>query len=604
MVQRVKDSTDIVELIKEFVPSLKQSGKNWIGKCPFHNDNNPSFSVSQEYGFYKCFSCGEGGDAISFIEKIEHLTFKEAVEELAKRSGISVDKSGDANNQSVDRAKFVDFNTKLVKLFRYYLQNDTSSKSRDYLYSRGVTDEAINVFNLGYVPGGYGELESLLIKKGYSKDFLAKTGVFVERDGDLRSMFFDRLMFPIYNHRDEPVGFGGRTLSPDGKPKYLNTQETVLYKKSGVLYGINTAKQMMKNSKTVYVVEGYMDVIGCYQGGLENVVAPCGTAMTLEQVKLLSRYVETIVLLFDGDEAGKKGALRAITEAGVLSDININVLLLPDGMDPFDYFKINSLDDFKEYDKNRIDSFDFILKEKASINHDNNHEVISSMKRVFDYIKRIENAVVKDKLLNRMASWFRVEETLIKNEFNLYKTRGNNYRSKIEGNNTQKVVRNDMLNSDNQREIDIILLFYHYQKIIHNSNLPGVESLINSCCLIEKYFSNVWARETFKKGLSDRFDNFDAFYAGINDEELKKYIEMRIMSYEFSDDVTVLKFNIIDRIIDLIRRYYLDKNKEIQKMLDIYERQNDLIMVKELQEEKTIIINEINKLKKLQELKG
>ncbi|HOV15809.1 MAG TPA: DNA primase, partial [Spirochaetota bacterium] len=303
IIKEIKDKSDIVSVIGEYVHSLKRSGKNWTGLCPFHNDKSPSFSVSDSYGIYKCFACGESGDVIKFIEKIENLSFVEAAHFLAKKAGINVDLSSNGSEVSNIKEEYVNFNLRLVKLFQHFLLEKKESQiAREYLLKRGLNEDIIETFKIGYAPKEYGRLEDILKKRGFSEKFLTDSGLFSNNDGRLKTLFFDRVIFPIFNYRNECVGFGGRALNDGIKPKYINSPETVLYKKSQSLYGINFAKEFINTEKKVFIVEGYVDVISCYKNGLKNVVAPCGTALTKEQVKLLARYCNEVVLLLDADD--------------------------------------------------------------------------------------------------------------------------------------------------------------------------------------------------------------------------------------------------------------------------------------------------------------
>ena len=353
----IKENVDIVDVVSDYVRTLKKSGKNWLGLCPFHNEKHPSFTVSSEIGMYRCFSCGESGDIIRFLMKIENISFVESVVILAKRVGIALEMSAEEASVSYKKDELIQFNTRIYKLFNFFLlDRNEGEKARDYLKKRGIDNDTINRFNLGYVPGGFW-LEDFLKKKGFQNDFLKETGVFSIKNGKLRAMFFDRLMFPIFNYRNECIGFGGRVLNDEMKPKYLNSPETMVYKKSSVLYGIQFAKDEMKKRGYAFLVEGYMDVIACHKNGLANAVAPCGTAVTREQLKLVSRYCGEIILLLDGDAAGVKGAVRALKEGVNLEDIKFSVILLPKGMDPDEYFKENQMEDFERLLENRIEAF-------------------------------------------------------------------------------------------------------------------------------------------------------------------------------------------------------------------------------------------------------
>ena len=596
VIQEIKDRLDIVAIIGEYVHSLKNVGKNWSGLCPFHNDRNPSFNVSPDLGIFKCFSCGEGGDIVSFIQKIENISFTEAIKILAKRAGIELNLSSEEQSESFHKKEeLLQFNNRLIKLFQYFLlERVEGKKAIKYLDQRGIDQTLIDVFKIGYTPRDYNRLSNFFLNKGFKEDFLISTGLFSNGDRGLKPLFFDRIIFPIINQNEECIGFGGRAISDDVKPKYINTPETLLYKKRYNLYGINISKKFIREEKKVFLVEGYMDVISCYKNGVKNSIAPCGTAITREQISLLNRYSEEVVLLLDADEAGKKGVEKALKESANIL-IKTSVLILPDQMDPDDYFKKFSIFDFKEFEKQSIDGFDFLLQYRTrDIDKNNYKKLIDALNLLFGYINLWESEVVKNSLIERMAEIFDIDKAMVAREFLTYKKKKRYSRNidDVEELRDNNVVLDDL----KKREIDLILFLLH---------ITETEKIIKQCGLREEHFYHLFTQKLFKLFFNEISSiNRKDFLNYIDDNDIKNYIEERLFSDEFKQPEEILRNNVIDRIIDVIKRYYLRLNQNINEKLRLGELYKDDDLVKKLQEEKSVIINEIVKLSKLQELKN
>jgi DNA primase len=308
-IQRVKESADLVALISEHVP-LKRAGRRFTGCCPFHDEKTPSFSVNPDLGFYYCFGCNKKGDAITFLREFLQMDFAEAVEELAKKSNITLHYD---SNKTQNKSALVPIYECLNDAAQYYnelLKKDQNAKSvRQYVRSRGFGSEAVDAFTIGYSPNAFDELANKLLKK-YSEQNLIEAGLcFKNSRGNLNDVFRNRLMFPIRNPAGAVIGFGARSL--DGTPpKYKNTSETKLYRKSNVLYNLDKAKSEAVKAGNFVVCEGYTDVIAMSLAGVSQAVATCGTAATIDHVKLMSKYVDKIVLAFDTDSAGQNATDR------------------------------------------------------------------------------------------------------------------------------------------------------------------------------------------------------------------------------------------------------------------------------------------------------
>ena len=599
----IKENVDIVDVVSDYVRTLKKSGKNWLGLCPFHNEKHPSFTVSNEIGFYKCFSCGESGDVVRFLMKIENISFVEALVILAKRAGVPLEMSAEESSVSYKKDELIQFNSRIHKLFHFFLLNrEEGKKAREYLERREIDIDTIKRFNLGYVPGGFW-LEKFLKEKGFQENFLKETGVFSSKNGKLRAMFFDRLMFPIFNYRNECIGFGGRVLNDEMKPKYLNSPETIVYRKSTVLYGIQFAKDEMKKRGYAFLVEGYMDVIACHKNGLMNAVAPCGTAVTREQLKLVSRYCGEIILLLDGDAAGIKGAIRALKEGINLEEIKFSVILLPNGMDPDEYFKENLMEDFEKLLENRVEAFDFCIEYKCKGVDLKDYQVLSGVLRfLFEYISAWESGITQNLLLQRLSEKLSLNLGTVEQEFNRFL--GSKKSNFVEKENDKAVdesggVSNSkeeailLFDGNSKKEIDLILYLLFYDKS---------EVLVEQCGLKKDFFSNQLIADLYEFSENNHFSK-EVFLENLTDVKLLNYVTERLLSTDFDTSMITLKCCVIDLIYALFKRFWQKKGNEINEQIKLSEMYKDLDLISELQNEKMKVTNEILKLSRLQELK-
>ena len=346
LTEKIKQRLDIVELVRQYVPHLKRAGKTWKACCPFHKEKTPSFTVSSEKGFYYCFGCQEGGDIFDFLMKIENLSFNEAVRKLADIAGVEYQPQGNfsaAEQQRINLRKALEF-TK--NFYHKSLLSTAGTSVRNYIKSRGLTKETALKFELGFAPDNFTSLQQAALANHYTETQLKEAGVCTSSKYGLRDYFRNRLIFPILNQRGETVAFGGRILEK-GEPKYLNTPETVLFSKSHTLYGLNFAGPVIRKLNRAVLLEGYMDVIGCHQAGVEYAVAPLGTSLTSDHAKLLKRYTDNVIVLFDPDTAGIKAALRGaliLLEQGLF----VKVASLSDGLDPDEYIAKYGVKKFEE----------------------------------------------------------------------------------------------------------------------------------------------------------------------------------------------------------------------------------------------------------------
>ena len=354
-VDKIMDAVNIVDVVGEFV-NLRKAGVNYKGLCPFHDDKTPSFMVSPARQICKCFACGEGGNAVNFLMKHEQITYPEALRWLAKKYNIEIQErelSDDEKREQSERESMFVVNEWACQYFHEILKNDVDGQAigKQYFRSRGIRDDIIEKFQLGFALNKRDALANEAKRKGYKPEFLVKTGLCIENEKGIYDRFAGRAIFPWFNVSGKVVAFGGRKLDAATKgvqQKYVNSPDSEIYHKERELYGIYQAKKAIVKEDCVYMVEGYTDVIAMHQCGLENVVANSGTALSNYQIKLLRRFTPNIVLLYDGDEAGIHAAMRG-TDMLLAEGMNIKVLLLPDGDDPDSFARKHTAQQFKEY---------------------------------------------------------------------------------------------------------------------------------------------------------------------------------------------------------------------------------------------------------------
>ena len=355
-VDRIYAAANIVDIIGDYV-TLKRKGVNYQACCPFHNEKTPSFVVSPTKGVYKCFGCGKGGNAVTFLMEHENITYPEALKMVAKRYGIEVrekELSEEEIRRNDDRESMFVLNGWAAEYFANYLHRETEGQSVGLAYfrqARGLTDATIRKFGLGFCPAKGDRMSKDALAAGYKKEFLLSTGLSLarERDGSLYDRFRDRVIFPVHNISGRVVAFGGRTLRTDKTvAKYQNSPESEIYSKKRELYGLYFAKRAIQQQDFAIMVEGYLDVISMHQAGIENVVASSGTSLTTEQIRLLGRFTKNITVIYDGDSAGIHASLRGI-DMILKEGMNVRVVLLPEPEDPDSFARSHTASEVQAY---------------------------------------------------------------------------------------------------------------------------------------------------------------------------------------------------------------------------------------------------------------
>lgn len=415
-IEEIKERLDIVSVVQEYVPSLKKSGRNYFGLCPFHQEKSPSFSVNSELGMFKCFGCGEGGDAIKFLEKIEGLDFPHALENAAKRVGITLVKNTNPKfaKERAKKQRILEANTLTAQYFNFLLTKHKNGEiAREYAKKRKLTAHSIETYKLGFAPVGFENLKSFLLKRGFELKDLVEWGLLVEKNNRIYDKFRNRLMFPIMDHQGEIVGFSGRAIDKNEKgPKYLNSPETPVYNKSKLLYGLYQAKETVRKEDFAIIVEGNIDIITSYQAGVKNIVAPLGTALTEDQLKLLKRYCSKIYLSFDTDSAGQRALLRSLELA---EKVGLQTLAIDIGEYQDVDEMITSGGDWQKIVSKAKPVIDFLIKTLSkNYNLEDSRQKSEFVKQILTYITKIENDIEIADYIEKLSKKSNVDrETLL-----------------------------------------------------------------------------------------------------------------------------------------------------------------------------------------------
>ncbi|MCS2894327.1 DNA primase [Parabacteroides faecis] len=423
-IDRILDTANIVDVVSEFV-TLRKRGINYVGLCPFHTDKTPSFYVSPAKNICKCFACGEGGTAVHFIMKHEQLNYFDALRYLAKKYNIEIQErelTDKEKQRRSDRESMLIVNSWAQQYFSTQLYEHVEGKTVGlrYFAERGFREDTIRKFQLGYSLDQRDALYKAATKNGYKKEFLEKTGLVIAYDnGGVNDRFRGRVIFPVHTLSGKVVAFGGRVLKKDEKTaKYVNSPESEIYHKSNELYGIYFAKQSMVKEDRCFLVEGYTDVISMHQAGIENVVASSGTALTQGQIRLIHRFTNNITVLYDGDAAGIKAALRGIDL--LLEDgMNVKVVLLPDGEDPDSFARKHNASQFAEFIKQS--ETDFIRFKTRLLLDDAGNDPIKRSSLITDIIRTV--AIIPDNIarsiyIRECSAMMEIDEQVLLNEVN------------------------------------------------------------------------------------------------------------------------------------------------------------------------------------------
>lgn len=425
----IKNAADIVELVSEVV-HLKKTGKNFVGLCPFHTEKTPSFTVSPEKQIFYCFGCGAGGNIFSFLMKNDGLAFPEAARSLARRYGIDIPRRSltpEQKKRMGERESLLNINRQAMDFFSRSLRHGTAGRAAmAYLNKRGLSADIIDRFNIGYAPKGWDHLLNLFSKKGVPLARVERSGLILpKKDGrGYYDRFRDRIIFPIIDVNHAVIGFGGRVMD-DSLPKYLNSPETSVYNKSRSLYGLHLSKDSCRKAQSVYIVEGYLDLLSLHQHGIENAVATLGTALTADHVRMLSRYVPRMILVYDSDEAGIRSALRCIdtfwkehvdfSRGDVFREekADTHILVLPDGHDPDSYLREKGAGPFEKAASQAPGIISFLIEQSISmhgLSTEGKIRIVTDLRRP---LAAINDNVARSLYIKQLAERIGLEENII-----------------------------------------------------------------------------------------------------------------------------------------------------------------------------------------------
>ena len=422
-ITRILDEADVVDVIGDFV-TLKRAGSNYKANCPFHNEKTPSFMVSPSKGIYKCFGCGKAGNSVKFIMEHEQLTYPEALRFLAEKYNIEVEETqltDEQRRENTQRESIFVLNQRARDHFVENLTGNGEGRSvgLSYLKERGFREETIERFQLGYAMKGPEHFTRQALDEGFQLEMLKEAGLTIRKENSKMDFFRERVMFPIHSVAGKVLGFGGRALTSDKRaPKYLNTGATPVYDKSRVLYGMYFAKGAIRTDDECILVEGYTDVISLHQAGIETAVASSGTALTADQARLIRRFSENVLVLFDGDAAGLKAALRGV-DILLENGLNVKVLLLPEGEDPDSYVKTNGADGFRRFAEEHRQ--DFVLFKTSLLKDESQGDPVARarmIRDVVDSVALIPDGITRSVYVRECADLLELDERILQTEVN------------------------------------------------------------------------------------------------------------------------------------------------------------------------------------------
>jgi DNA primase len=616
-IEQIKNRIDIIDVIGEYI-KLKKRGVNYIGNCPFHNEKSPSFTVSPSKEIYKCFGCGKSGNTITFLMEHDKLSYVEALKWLAKRYNIEVEETQLSPEQKVQQQtsdSLYIINTFSQQFFTNFLWNENEglTNALSYLKERGFRDEVIHKFQLGYNPQERSALANALIKQQFNKELFAKTGLVVERNNDeWVDNYRGRIIFPIHHNTGKIIGFGARIIGKNDKaPKYINTPENDIYTKSKVLYGSYFARQAIDKANECLLVEGYTDVISLHQAGIENVVASGGTSLTQDQLRIIKKYTNNLTIIYDGDNAGVKAALRGLDMA-VEEGLQVRLVLIPDNEDPDSYVNKIGTTAFNEFVKNNKKDF-IIFKLEVMLKDAGNdiqlkNDAVNNIAETLSKLNRIEDFTKQQAYIKQCSEILKIDEGGLIQLVNKYKKdKVEKEIKKINSNNNEVVntlnnstfnelsVENDVVtNIDELHEKNVIrVLLEHGLKPWNESTLiathifEDLDAFAFDNPLLEKIYS-IYKEQFFNQ----EQPTVKTFTHSDNKEIANMVTSITLFPHELSSnwDNVIEGLNITNRDVSLqdvnmSLNYF--KLRKIKKMFD--QNQAELETAKTFEEQKTLI---------------
>jgi DNA primase len=536
LLEEIKTRIDIVDFISEYV-QLRKSGQNFKALCPFHSEKTPSFMVNPSKQIFHCFGCGVGGDVVSFLMKHENIPFNEALHNIAKKAGIDLREFKFDKEHTEKRDRILQINREAMNYFIKNLKG--SEKAKTYLRKRGIEEDSLKGFSIGYATAERDGLIKHVKKMGYSDSVIKEAGLAVSYEKGSRDIFRERIIFPIFNNQGDTVAFGGRVLD-DSLPKYLNSPETGVFKKGETLFGLNLAKEEIRRKGYSLIVEGYLDTIVCHQYGFKNTVAPLGTALTSKQLQRLKPLTGRIVLVFDNDNAGVAAAKRSLT---ILFENNFRakVLLLPEGEDPDSFLRKEGSQPFKKMLSNAMSVIEFLVVTSKS-------DKIDTVREALEMISNINDLIIADELLVELSDRTRINETALRGELKKIKKKT---RTSISG-----IVKQDKKIENKEEYLLLSAMISFPEKADYVLSRLDVDEL-----KVES------VRSLFKKikALGDKL-NTGSIFDKADDEEKSMVTEL---SLKPGFDLEHVDRNIDDCLQTIAQKRFDEKRKQAEESGDI-----------------------------------
>ena len=549
----IKKEVNIVDVVRDYIP-LVQRGKNYFGICPFHDDHNPSMSVSTEKQMYKCFVCGAAGDVFTFVKNYEKISYEESVSKIASKIGINIKFDSKKKESDIYSNQY-----EIYDIANKYYQNNLNTSlgkiAKNYLKERNISDDVIKYFQIGLSLSD-NKLYDLLKNKNFDDDLLVKSGICIRKD-KINDIFKNRIMFPLWDINGRTIGFSGRVYEGNDQSKYVNTMETDIFKKGSLLYNYHNAREYILKNERIIIVEGFMDVIRLHTVGIDNVVATMGTAITNEQLNLIRKVSKNVILMFDGDAAGNK-ATESFIENSKDIDFNIKIVRLEDNLDPDEYILKNGKEKMVDHLNHAYSVFDYkIINSKKSIDFNNTKDVSKFINDIIPILSNITDDIELDLELNKISKLSGVSIDLIKSK--IVKKDDN---IKI----VSKVKKELRLNKYDKASM--MILFY----------------MIKNNSLINYYYNNLsYLSNDLDKKLANSIVLFYKKYKSFNIDDFVTYLEddkdlinrlLQIDELKYKTDYT------LDDYFNVIKEYSL--NKEINELEIKLKNETNPVVKKEL----------------------
>jgi DNA primase len=580
IIEEIKTKADIVELVSEYV-TLKKAGRNFLGLCPFHKEKTPSFTVSRDKQMFYCFGCGEGGHVFTFLMKMSNMTFPEAARHLARKTGTVIPERAMTNQERQQygiREQINHINEAATEYFVRNLFSPTGTGAREYLKKRGIKEDVVREFRLGYADDGWRTLRDYFNRKQVPLTVVSQAGLIVsktEGDGDFYDRFRGRLIFPIEDVAGRVIAFGGRIIA-SGEPKYLNSPETPVFSKGKNLYGLNRAKENIRKSGYAILVEGYFDLIALCNVGISNVIATLGTALTREQVELLRHFTGHVVALFDPDEAGKKALERSL-QLFLAGGLQAKAVVLPEKYDPDDYVRKFGGDSLREIITRAPSMVDYyienIVGKRATLEAKRD-----AVKEALAFVSNLDDAIERNLFLKRISEKIGIDEEVLQREAR---------RTQTQSDSTPKEVQRKTDADVDRVEFSLIIFILEHPESIAKVRETGVLDYFIDADL-KSLGGNILL--SFNENVENR--PAASFFLDCIDEGPLKEKILKSLVEEKDDDESVMKRYLSDTIRRIKQRWFQRKKKEMTMELGRAQAKGDQDLCSRLMQEKDQLITE------------